>query len=354
MARSRFRYGICCLHRRGRFADDVEAAGIPVFDLGFRKRNLLSTVFRLATLLRRKQVKVLHTHLFWSGLVGRLAAWLVRTPIIITHEHGKTLWKSWYHRWFERLALPCTDLRIAVSQDIVNLRLKHEHTPPSKIRLIYNAVDPAAFEVDAVSRHQARRDLGFDNFFVIGTIGRLVEPKSYDLLLEVAREICSKRPEARFVLVGEGPLEQDLRDLRDAYGLADKVNFLGLRSDIPGLMAAMDIYIITSKREGLPVSLIEAMMAAKPIVATSVGGIPDTVSDGQEAVLVGTGDKDGLVGAVIDLMDDSERRARLGASARKRAIDHYSPAQILSQLEAVYRELLQAKGFSPGDIAGWE
>jgi glycosyltransferase involved in cell wall biosynthesis len=344
MARSKLRYGICCLLRRGEFADEIESLGVPVFEIGYRRRYLVRTVLALRKLLKQRNVTVLHTHLYESGFVGRLAGWLAGTPVIITHEHGKTLWKKWYHRWFERFALHFTDLRIAVSQDIVNLRMRYEATPPSKIRLVYNAVDPRAFEVAPEVRRVKRTELGIDDSFVVGTVGRLVVAKSYDLLLEVAREICAKRPNVRFVLVGDGPLAGELSQMRDSYNLQERFILLGRRTDIPELMAAIDLYIISSRREGLPLALIEAMMSARPIVSTAVGGIPDTLTHSCDGILVEPGNKAALVGAVDALIDNRSRMEVLGQNARKKAIERYSPERVLAELEMIYEEIFEAKG----------
>lgn len=340
MAKSRLRYGICCLTERGHFGPEVERVGVPVWELGFRKRYTFSSIWRLSRLLRRHKVKVLHTHLFISGVIGRLAGVLAGTPVMISHEHGKTLWKSWYHRLFERMILPSTDARIAVSKDIIDLRMKYEHTPRSKMRLVRNAVDPRAFEVGEEVRTALRREIGLENNFVIGTVGRLVDAKAHDLLIDVAGDVCARRPEARFVLVGEGELGETLKQLVQSRGLSDKVIFLGRRTDIPALMAAMDIYLITSKREGLPLALIEAMMSAKPIISTAVGAIPDTISPGKEGILVGPEAKPDLMEAVMALMDDPGLRKAMGEAARKKAVALFSPERILEEIEAVYREFL--------------
>ncbi len=348
LQKSRLRYGICCLARRGQFADDVQRLGLPVFELGYRKRHFIRTVLRLTRMLKEMRVSVLHTHLFECGLVGRLAAWLAGVPVIIVHEHGKTLWKKWYHRLFERVAIHRTDLRIAVSKDIMRLRLEHEKTPPSKIRVVFNVVDPDMFEVDDRRRHQKRQELGLDDSFVVGTVGRLIEAKAYDLLLEVARQVCNVKPDVRFVLVGDGPLAAQLENLRQDLGLADKVLMLGQRSDIPEIMAAIDLYIITSRREGLPVTLIEAMMAGKTIVSTAVGGIPDTLSHNEDGIIVEPGNKDALVEAILKVMDDPETMQRLGTHARTTAVVRYAPGEVLGQLETIYEDLLLSKGVEIG------
>jgi glycosyltransferase involved in cell wall biosynthesis len=344
MAGSRLRYGICCLVERGEFAGEIEGRRLPVFNLEFRKRYFLRTVLRLRKLLKENRVTVLHTHLYYPGMIGRIAAWLAGVPVVITHEHGKTLWKRWYHRAFERLAVGRTDLRIAVSQDIMNLRMRTESTPPERIRLVYNAVDPSHLEVDEATRKKTRKALGVDNFMVVGTIGRLVDAKSYDLLLEVARQVCDRKPYVRFILAGAGPLEKELIERRDALGLGELFLFLGQRRDIPELLAATDLYVISSKREGLPISLIEAMMAGKPVVSTAVGGIPDTLTQACDGILVEPGNRDALAQAITDLIDNRPRMEVLGQNARKKAIKRYSPGKVLAELEAIYAEILGRKG----------
>jgi len=348
MGRSRFAYGICCLLRRGEFADEVERAGVPVYALGFRRRNAPATVIRLARLMRRHRVKVVHTHLYECGVIGRIAAWLAGVPVIITHEHGKTTWKKWYHRWFERLAIRGTDLRIAVSEDIKGLRLRQEHTPPDKIAVVGNAVEAFRFDAGQAAGGATRAELGLARCFVIGTVGRIVTAKSYDLLLRAARSVCTRRPEARFLLVGEGPLREELTRQRDSLGLADRVIFLGARTDIPALLAAMDLYVITSQREGLPISLIEAMMAAKPIVATAVGGIPEALCHGEDGLLVESGNEAALAEAILSLMDDPAGRRQMGERARTKARARYSAEAILEILEATYASIMHRKGIEEG------
>ncbi|MFZ1946371.1 MAG: glycosyltransferase [bacterium] len=344
MAKSKLRYGICCLTGRGELAAEVESLGIPVFTLGYRRRYAAITVLRLRRLLRQRRVKIIHIHLFEPGVIARPAAWLAGVPVVITHEHGKTLWKRWHHRWFERLAARGTDLRIAVSKDIRDLRVRLERTPSEKIVLVGNAVEPSRFEVSEAAREAKRAEIGVAGSLVVGTVGRLVEAKSYDLFLEIAREVCARRPDVKFVLVGDGRLGESLRRMRDALGLADRVLFLGNRSDIPELLAAMDLYVITSQREGLPVSLIEAMMAAKPVVATAVGGIPENLADGTDGVLVEPGNRQAFVEALLEVLGDPNRMRDLGRRARDKAVATYSARTILETLETIYVSLLIRKG----------
>jgi glycosyltransferase involved in cell wall biosynthesis len=348
---SRFHHSICCMMSRGEFAEELEWAGVEIFELGYRRRYFLNTVLRLADLLRRQNIALLHTHLFEPGLVGRLAAWLAGTPVIITHEHGKTLWKKSYHHLFERLALWRTDIRIVVSEDIRDLRKQREGTPDHKLILIENAVDPERFDVDEETRSRVRRDLGVDDFFVVGTVGRLVPAKAYDPFLEAARRLTATNSRMKFLMVGDGSLRADLEARARDLGLEGSVLFLGSRTDIPELLAAMDLYLITSAREGLPISLIEAMLAARPIVSTAVGGIPEALTDGETGLLVESGNAGAITGAVSGLMGQPERREAMGRAAREQALLRYSPAGVLEKLDRLYAGLLERKGIGAGLIS---
>jgi glycosyltransferase involved in cell wall biosynthesis len=346
---SRFEHSICCLTVRGENADELERAGVTIYELGYRRRFFVRTVLRLAGLLKRENITVLHTHLFDCGVVGRLAGWLARTPVIVVHEHGKTLWKKWYHHLFERLALKGTDMRIVVSEDIRQLRRRHEHTPDSKMVLIENAVDPAKFNLEGSVREAKRRELDVEDCFVVGTVGRLVAAKAFDLFLDVAAGVLAVNARTRFVIVGDGELRASLENRARGLGIGDKVVFLGKRPDIPEILSALDLYLITSVREGLPVSLIEAMMAAKPIVSSAVGGIPEVLAGGKSGVLVGSGERAALVEAVTNLMGDPGKREALGREAHRVALMGYSPEVVLGKLDSLYSRLIEAKGLRAGD-----
>jgi glycosyltransferase involved in cell wall biosynthesis len=214
--------------------------------------------------------------------------------------------------------------------------------------IVSNAVEPSRFEIDDATRHAKREEIGLDDSFIIGRIGRLVESKCHDLLLDAAREVCGKQSNVRFILVGDGSSTPKLERIRESYGLTDKVHFLGKRADVPELLAAIDLYVITSRWEGLPLALLEAMMAGKPIISTSVGAIPKALRHNEDGILIKPNSKDDLVEALLALIDDPERMRLLGANARKRAMAKFSPSVVLGQLEDIYRGILARKGIELG------
>jgi glycosyltransferase involved in cell wall biosynthesis len=212
------------------------------------------------------------------------------------------------------------------------------------MRIVSNAVEPSRFEFDDAACRAKKREIGLEGFFVVGRIGRLVESKCHDLLLDAAREVCGKRPNVRFIFVGDGQIAAELERIRDSYDLADKVRFLGKRTDVPELLAAIDLYVITSRWEGLPLALIEAMMAGKPIISTAVGAIPTALRHNEDGILIEPNRKDQLVEALLTLIDDPDRMRLLGENARKRGIAKFSPSVVLGELENIYREILTRKG----------
>ncbi|MGQ9603057.1 MAG: glycosyltransferase [bacterium] len=345
LAKSKFRYAIVCLFTKGEFAPIVESTGVPVFELRYRQRFTIQTIIRLTRFLRRNKVKILHAHLFHAAFIGRIAAWLAGTPIIIDHSRGLYPPKRWYHRFFERLAIIIrTDLRLSVSNEIANDMVENEWTPRSKIRIVTSGVDPDHFQVPEDIRCSTRKALGLEGCIVIGTIGRLIEAKGFDLLIEVASLLREQDNRIKFLLIGYGPLEDSLRSEILRRNLSDCIYMLGKRTDIPALLSAMDIYLTTSRSEGVPVTLFEAMAAGKPIVATSVGGIPDVIEDGKDGILVPSRDPEAIARAIMRLLNDKALAESLVANARKKFLENYSTQAVLSKMENIYAELIEKKG----------
>jgi len=162
--------------------------------------------------------------------------------------------------------------------------------------------------------------------------------KRLDLWLEAARRIAEHEPEARFLIVGDGPLRAEIEEQAGRLGLAQRIVFAGLLDDVGPLLAAIDVYLMTSEFEGLPLALLEAMAAGRAVVVTAVGGIPEAVTDGETGVVRRFGDVEGLAGAVADLLADPERRAALGAAARRRVAESFGIERMAAELEAIYRQ----------------
>jgi glycosyltransferase involved in cell wall biosynthesis len=339
--KAEFRHSVVCFDSRGDMADAVEAAGVRVHVVRIRHRHLLSSVRGLVDLLRREQAAVIHAHMYWAALWGRLAGRIAGVPVMIVTEHGPELWKNRWHIFVERALEHWTSRHIAVARDGREIRLRREGIREDRIVLIPNGVRIPARARDPEARLKARQALGIDPATpIIGTVGRVVVEKGYTYLLDALQLARCEVPGLQWLAVGDGGLRPALTEQARNAGLKEAVVWAGLRSDAESLLAAMDLWVMSSIEEGLPVALLEAMAGGCPIVATRIGGIPDAVTDGKEALLVPAADAPALAAAVVGLLGDPARAAAIGDAARARAVADYSIESVARRIESIYREEL--------------
>jgi len=335
---------VCCLYHEGVQANTLRAKGIHVVSLNMRMRYWPIAIYKLFRLIKRLKPGVVHTHLYEAGIWGRIVAKIAGVSVIITTEHGMTLWKKRHHLIIEGFVNRFTDRMIAVSEDIRQRRIRDEGVSPDKIIMIPNAVDIVRFGVTD-SRERVRRELGLEtSALVIGTVARLVTAKRLDNLLEAAQMVCKAFPQARFLIIGDGPLRDELEHQAVNLGLAPQhVLFLGSRQDIPELLSAMDIFALSSEREGLPVSLLEAMAASRPVVITRVGGIPQVIQDRHNGLLVSPHDPKAIAGAILALAEDSTLCGSIAREGYRTVEAQYSINVVGQQIVALYDGLLKKK-----------
>lgn len=346
--RRRYEPHLCCL-MRGDTAMEDEARRIAgdIRFIGFRWRNAPITFRRLVRYLREYRFDILHAHLGMADALGRIAGIVAGVPVLITTEHGKHLWKGPPHLLLERVLIRRTAMRICVSDDIARIRMKREGTPPGKIAVIPNAVDVEAFHVPVRGRAAVMAEFGWapDDPFVL-SVGRLVAAKDYPLLMESVALVRREVPAVRCLVAGEGDRRGEIEAAIARLGLEGTVRLAGARRDVADLLAAADVFVLSSVREGLPVSLLEAMAAGTPIAATAVGGIPEAVRDGESAILVNPGDARALAGAIGRLLGSRDLSARLAETAMRTVEERYGAAAVTRRIESVYQKCLA--GPAPG------
>ncbi len=348
--KDRFRHTVLCLTERGALAPVVEAAGVTVRVMPVRQRAFLASLFRFRSWLRENGVAVVHTHMHHAALWGRLAAKWAGVPVLVTTEHGKELWKGPVRIAIDRWLSCWTDHHIAVSRDGLELRRRRERVSAERIVLIPNGVPIPADPINEDGCRRIREEFGIPwDAPVVGTVGRLVEAKGYHHLLDAVAGLHAGFPALRWLLVGDGPLRRDLAEAAQRRGLESVLVFAGFRDDIDDLLSAMDVWVMSSLREGLPVALLEAMAAARPIVATTVGGIPDAVTNGESALLVPPGDPEGLRAAIGRLLTDPGLARALAREARRRAEREYAIEAVARRIERLYLSDLEARVGKPAD-----
>ncbi len=296
-----------------------------------RLSRLPADVRALGGILREQRVQVLHSHMFWPSLYGALAANAGGVPVLITTEHGLNPWKRWWHRWLERNVISRrAAVRICVSEDILINREKRDGIARAQLLVLPNGT--AIRDVNRRTTIDVPRVLA---------VGRLVAPKDFASLLQAARLLAERGVEFQLDIAGDGPLRDELEGLRRDLSLEKRVHLLGSRSDVAALMDQADIFVISSLREGQPLVLLEAMAAALPIVSTRVGGIPSTVSDGDEAFLVPPGNPEALATSLAELMEKPALAAAMGQRARERAIADFSIAAVADAHLSLYADCLR-------------
>jgi glycosyltransferase involved in cell wall biosynthesis len=231
------------------------------------------------------------------------------------------------------------DKIIAVSDDLRS-QLADSY-PGSKLVTVHNAIDPAKIK-PVKSSQTIRGEFNIaDSAPLIGATGRMMPVKAYDLFLRMAKAIIERRPDARFLLVGDGPKLSALRDLAKQLGIADKVIFPGFRDDIFDVTNAFDIFVISSHHEGVPMSLLEAMSLKKAIVSTAVGGINEVIENGVSGLLVEPDSPDALAGACLRILDDTDLKNLLENAAAKRIEGEFAIGALRQRMIALYREVIE-------------
>lgn len=341
---TRCRIVVACLGEPGALTREV-AEVAPVYcgpRLGSNDVRALLFLFRL---MRTEQIDVVHTYLYSrSSVYGRLAAILARVPVIVASEMGRVGQYSWKRRGAEWLLARFTDHFVTPSQATrVNL-IRTDRIPPSQVTVIYPGIDSRQLDVEetpAIARYR----LGVPaQGAVIGVLARLDPVKRHADLIAAFPQILQVAPTTRLIFIGDGPAAPNLRRLVHETGVAEQVYFLGERRDIPRVLNALDLLVLPSQQEGLPNSILEAMAAGVPVVATRVGGIPEIVVDGATGLLVSPGDPMALANAINSLLRNPGDRRRMGAQGLARVEVHFTARRAAAELETLYWRLLYAKG----------
>jgi glycosyltransferase involved in cell wall biosynthesis len=315
-------------------------------------RDLLATL-RLARVIRRERPQILHTHTAKAGAVGRLAAVLAgpaRPPVIVHTFHGHVL-RGYFGpvrtRFFlalERWLAAHTTALIAVGPQVRDDLVALGVAPPERFTVIRLGIElEERVRPQDDGRAETRRYLGVPaDRFVVGWVGRMTAVKRTDDVLEAFRLVRDGGVDATLCLVGDGPDRERLERRASELGVIRDTLFLGYQEDVAPYYAAFDALVLPSANEGTPVSVIEALAAETPVVATRVGGVPDVVREGEEGFLVDAGDTEELAERLLRLARDPKLRRRLGESGRERVLKRYAVERLLDDVDRLYRELLAA------------
>jgi len=339
----RFAVHVCALTRGGPYADPLRQAGIPLEVLGKALKLDPLLPRRLANLMRRWEIDLVHTWLFAGNSYGRWAARKARVPVVIA---GERCWDSWKARWqlaIDRRLARRTDVVLGNSTGVVEF-YRRQGIDPAKLRVIPNGIEAA--HVPAVDGQAIRASMGVPaEAPLFAVVGRLWQQKRVERAIVAACLLRVAEVDCHLAVVGDGPQRRELERLAETQAQTDAIHFLGHRDDVPTLLQACDGVVLASDFEGMPNVVMEAMAAARPAVVTDIPGLRDLVVEGETGFLVPPGEGPrALARAMLRLCEDPALRKRMGRAGRERLRTHFTVERMVRAHEDLYLELARRKG----------
>jgi sugar transferase (PEP-CTERM/EpsH1 system associated) len=324
--RGRFDLQFISLGPRGALADEIEALGWPVAALEAPSGLRPGLIVQLARAFRRGRPEVVHTHdqraLFYAGPAARLA----RVPMIVHTRHGRDIHATRRQAALFRQLAKLVDRFVCVSEEVAQLS-RAQGIAGSRLRTIHNGIDLSRFGFK-----------GPDPAGPVVTVARLSPEKDVANLVRATAMAVERVLGLRVAIAGGGPCRRDLERFAAGLGLGDRIAFLGEVRDVPPVLARARMFVLPSRSEGIPLTVLEAMACGLPVVATRVGGLPEVVDEGVTGLLVPSADPAALADAMARIWNDPERRERMGRAGRRRAEDRFDVRRMVAQYELLYRE----------------
>jgi len=355
-------YEVTAVCSPGKWVKDIEDAGISVKTIAIT-RNLhpykdVVSLWRLFRYFRTQRFELVHTHTPKAGFVGRIAARLAGVPLIVHTNPGfyfhmnSGFFSRRFYVFLEKIAASCCDLILSQNSEDVETAIREGICQASKIRRLGNGIDVSRFNPDQYSSDRIlakKKELGIPPASrVVGLIGRLVREKGFVEFLQAARIVGEAIPDIKFLAAG--PIEPEKFDqiqpsIVKKLGLENHVILLAeMRTDIPDLLALMDIVTLPSYREGMPRLPMEAGLMRKPVVTTNIRGCREVIEDGRTGILVPARDSAALAEAIIYLLENPEKAGQMGIDAQSRIKTQFDERQMFKRIISAYRDVGSAKG----------
>jgi glycosyltransferase involved in cell wall biosynthesis len=335
-----YRVYVCCMRKGGPYIEKFQELGVEVLNLDMKFYLDLRVIPRMVRFIRKNDIDIVHTHIRLADWYGRVCSKLAGVPSIFSTIHNADYWrkerKYLVLALIDRLTMRLNTHVIAVSQAVKDFVVKAQKIDADRISVVLNGTVSEKYTDDSGSA-AVKQSLGLnENKIYVGTAARLVKQKAQHDLLYAAQKILKQRSDMRLVVVGDGPLEHKLKNLARELGIEDSVVFTGFRTDIPQILAGLDIFVMCSLYEGLGVAVVEAMLAGKPVVATDVIGINEVVVDRETGILVPPSQPQALAAAIQSLMDSEDLREQMGARGRARALANFNIERMKQDLVELY------------------
>jgi sugar transferase (PEP-CTERM/EpsH1 system associated) len=340
-----FTQTVCCISRKGEAAHLLPGDAACI-DLGKGANADHLMPLKIAAVIREKQPQIIHTQ-SWSGIDTAIALLFERGPRLVHSEHGRNLPYIHFEPLIRKVARRClyhrADELFAISHEVRDFYCRETGFPIDRMRVIPNGIDPRRIDKSAgSSRRGVRRELGIcDDDFVIGTVARLDQTKDTMTLTRAFTQLCrsQQEPKLKLLVVGDGDKKVEIQNYVNEQQVRHSVIFTGLRHDVPRLLGAMDLFALSSLSEGMPITVLEAMCASLPVVATNVGALPELVEEGVTGFLVEPKDVIALAERFLRLYRRRELARDFGMTGRRKVEREFRLEQMLERYAELYQSV---------------
>jgi L-malate glycosyltransferase len=351
--RERFDPVLYCLTGKGPLMETVRSLGVPIVSptphMSFRGPSLLVRVAALARALRRDGIDIVHNYLLRANLVGAVSARLARVPIVLCSKRG-CHWRKGFELVGAKIGNNLANCVMVNAEAVREFVHGNEGCPREKMVVIPSGVDTDRFHPLPAAQFKARLALPEDRC-VVGVVTRMRVRKGVDEFIRAIARVRETHPNAHGVIVGEVSLDDSLQELVRALGLEEHLTLLGRRSDMPEVLSAFDVFVLSSHDEGMSNAILEAMAMEKPVVATDVGGTGEVVRHGQSGLLVPPKDPEPLAIAISEILGQPARAHEMGRLGRRIVEEGFSAHAMVRQMEQLYLDLAAQHGVALAQAA---
>ncbi|MHB8829690.1 MAG: glycosyltransferase family 4 protein [Syntrophales bacterium] len=327
------------------FLKNIRSKNFNFFPVDFSSRFKPLLLIRLYRIMKGQRIDIVHGQGGRAEFYARLAAGLAGAKYLSTvampvEGYDVNAFRRFMYRMLDRFSERFVSCFLVVSSVLEKKMLQDHHIGRKKVVRIYNGIETDFYKPEELQRErraEVRREYAVtEDEILIGAVGRLVWQKGFEYFIRAIPPVSQDTPKARFILVGEGPLRQELETMAIAEGIRDRIIFAGYRSDVRDVLSAMDIVAVPSVLEGFPMITLEAMAMAKPVVASAIDGIMEQIADGKEGLLVEPKNSSALAGAMKRLMQDHRNAVKLGIDARKRVVRDFTVQKMIAETLRIY------------------
>jgi glycosyltransferase involved in cell wall biosynthesis len=334
------------------FSEKLDLLGVPLLPLRMKSKYNTFTVVKLAYLIKTKKIDLIHTQGARADFFARIAIKFTHSPFLIStiqmpvDGFNVGIYRKKLYQFFDRFLERYVDRYIVVSDSLKDFLIKTRKIPSNKIAKIYNGIETELYNpnLQIENNTKLKKLLNIvDGTYTVCAIGRLCWQKGFEYFLKSIPKILRNNDNVKFLVVGSGPLEEQLKSLAQRLKIEDRVIFTGFIDDIRSILKIIDLLVVPSILEGFPMIILEAMAMAKPIIATNIEGITEQIEDSVTGYLVRPGNHEEISEAVMNLINEQEKGNKLGKNAREFVIEKFTIENMVKKVEEVYEELLFKK-----------